>query len=72
MKEKIKTIKDTSRQTIWNKKWKWWQTLLVLGVGFFIARLMSSGTIDTIGEIVVAAVLWLGLVVFVIWQQRNR
>lgn len=65
-------MKDASRQTIWNKKWKWWQIALVLGVGYYIARLMSSGTINTTGEIIVAAVLWLGLVVFVVWQQRKK
>lgn len=64
--------KPEHKTSIWGKKWTWWQDALVLGTGLIIGKLMSSGTISTIGEIATAAALWFGVIGFIVWEQKHK
>jgi hypothetical protein len=54
------------RESIWQRKWKWWQQVLVLGAMVAIANGFTSGAISTGLEVGLAIGAWLLLVAVIV------
>lgn len=59
-------IQPRKRGSIWQRKWKWWQQVLVFGSLIAISRGLSSGSLSTTRDFLLAGGAWLALVVAIV------